>query len=210
MPSVSVKVILSSRKEILRWQIHLVIENSSLYDFFPKVGNLIKGEFIDVNIQCELNEILQTFGNFILFELQIPEDYQPSSIQRENNAFKVLVSNSTQLALPSFKLPKKPNKKDLLCQDLVAWIKNNGGDWKGKLAAESIGKSFINYLWNSIWYVDMCGVEKLKGRSIYPPKTFEEFFNRSDPSNYKNARPKFDYDCLNRHANLLFGHLNTP
>ncbi|CAB4481137.1 hypothetical protein RhiirA5_407137 [Rhizophagus irregularis] len=120
MPSVSVKVTLSSRKEILRWQIHLVIENPSLYDFFPKVGNSIKGEFVDVNIQCELNEILQTFGNFILFELQIPEDYQPSSIQRENNAFKVLVSNSTQLALPSFKLPKKPNKKDLLRQDLVA------------------------------------------------------------------------------------------
>ncbi|GBC37115.2 hypothetical protein GLOIN_2v1779246 [Rhizophagus irregularis DAOM 181602=DAOM 197198] len=107
MPSVSVKVTLSSRKEILRWQIHLVIENPSL-------------EFVDVNIQCELNEILQTFGNFILFELQIPEDYQPSSIQRENNAFKVLISNSTQLALPSFKLPKKPNKKDLLRQDLVA------------------------------------------------------------------------------------------
>lgn len=56
----------------------------------------------------------------------------------------------------------------------------------------------------------MCGVEKLKGRSIYPSKEFEEFFNRSDPSNYKNARPKFNYDCLNRHANLLFGHLNTP
>uniref|UniRef100_U9SKV1 Uncharacterized protein n=1 Tax=Rhizophagus irregularis (strain DAOM 181602 / DAOM 197198 / MUCL 43194) TaxID=747089 RepID=U9SKV1_RHIID len=131
MPSVSVKVTLSSRKEILRWQIHLVIENPSLYDFFrslasgqissgTKVGNSIKREFVDVNIQCELNEILQTFGNFILFELQIPEDYQPSSIQRENNAFKVLISNSTQLALPSFKLPKKPNKKDLLRQDLVA------------------------------------------------------------------------------------------
>lgn len=96
--------------------------NKDYHDFLlkAKVGNSIKREFVDVNIQCELNEILQTFGNFILFELQIPEDYQPSSIQRENNAFKVLISNSTQLALPSFKLPKKPNKKDLLRQDLVA------------------------------------------------------------------------------------------
>ena len=50
----------------------------------------------------------------------------------------------------------------------------------------------------------------MKGRAIHPPKELEEFFNRSDLSTYKNARPKFDYDCLNRHANLLFGHLNVP
>ena len=137
MPSVSVKVILSDRKEVLKWQIHPVIENPSLYDFFcllatgqilpevfinkdyhsfllkAKVENSTKGEFVNVNIQCELNEILWTFGNFVLFELQIPEDYQPP-LRKENNAFKILVSNSTQLALPSFKLPKKLNKKDLL------------------------------------------------------------------------------------------------
>jgi hypothetical protein len=154
--------------------------------------------------------VLHSFGNFILFELQIPEDYQSPFIERENDAFKVLVSNSTQLALPSFKLPKKPNKKDLLRQDLVAWIKNNGGGWKGRLAAESTGKSFINDLLNAIWYVDMCSVEKMKGRAIHPPKELEEFFNRADPSSYKNSRPQFDYDCLSRYANLLFGHLNAP
>src|SRR3954453_2241532 len=113
MPSVSIKVILSSKKEILKWQIHCVIKNPSMYNFFcflttrqissevfinkdyydfllkAKVGNSIKEEFVDFNIQCELNEILQTFGKFVLFELQIPEDYQPPSIQRENNAFKM-------------------------------------------------------------------------------------------------------------------------
>src|SRR3954471_20730068 len=96
MPSVSVKVILSDRKEILKWQIHPVIQNSSLYDFFrslatgqvspevfinkdyhnfllkAKVGSSIKGEFVNINIQCDLNEILQIFGKFVLFELQIP------------------------------------------------------------------------------------------------------------------------------------------
>ena len=50
----------------------------------------------------------------------------------------------------------------------------------------------------------------MKGRAIHPPKELEEFFNRSDPQSYKNARPNFDCDCLNRHTNLLFGHLNTP
>ena len=156
-----------------------------------------------------MNEILQTFGNFVLFELQIPEDYQPP-IQKEKNAFRELMSSASQLSLPSFQLPKKPNKQDLLRQDIVEWIRNNGGGWNGRSAAESTGKSFINDLLNAIWYIDTCGIEKMKGRAIHPPKEFEEFFNRSDPSSYKNARPKFDYDCVNRHANLLFGHLNAP
>jgi len=233
MPSVSIKVILSDRKEILNWQIHPVNENPSLNEFFhllatgqispevfidkdyhnfilkAKVGSSLKGEFVSINIHCKLNEILQSFGNFVLFELQLPEDYQ-LPIQGKKNAFNVLVSNSIQLFLPSFKSPKKPTKKDLLRNDIVTWIKNNGGGWKGKLAAESIGKSFINDLLNAIWYVDTCGIEKVKGRAIHFPKELEEFFNRSDPSSYKNARPKFDYDCLCRHTNLLFGHLNAP
>ncbi|CAB4374062.1 unnamed protein product [Rhizophagus irregularis] len=233
MPSISVKVILSNRKEVLKWQIHPIIGNPSLSEFFhslaigqispevfinkdyqsfllkAKIGNSLKDEFVDVNVQCELNEISQNFGNFVLFELQIPEDYQPV-LQKEKDAFKVLISNSTQLSLPSFNYPKKPNKKDLLRQNIVAWIKNNNGGWKGKIAAESMGKSFVNDLLNAIWYVDTCGVEKMKGRAIHPPKEFEEFFYRSDPSSYKNARPNFDYDCLNRYANLLFGYLNAP
>ncbi|CAB5374251.1 unnamed protein product [Rhizophagus irregularis] len=233
MPSISVKVILSNRKEVLKWQIHPIIGNPSLSEFFhslaigqispevfinkdyqsfllkAKIGNSLKDEFVDVNVQCELNEISQNFGNFVLFELQIPEDYQPV-LQKEKDAFKVLISNSTQLSLPSFNYPKKPNKKDLLHQNIVAWIKNNNGGWKGKIAAESMGKSFVNDLLNAIWYVDTCGVEKMKGRAIHPPKEFEEFFYRSDPSSYKNARPNFDYDCLNRYANLLFGYLNAP
>ncbi len=49
----------------------------------------------------------------------------------------------------------------------------------------------------------------MKKRIIHPFKEFEEFFNRLDPSSYKNVRPNFNYNCLNRYANLLFGHLNT-
>jgi len=85
--------------------------------------------------------------------LQIPEDYQPP-LQKEKDAFKILVSNSTQLALPFFKLSKKTNKKELLRQDIVEWIKNHGRGWKGNTNAESIGKPFINDLLNAIWYVD--------------------------------------------------------
>jgi len=50
----------------------------------------------------------------------------------------------------------------------------------------------------------------MRGRVIHLLKEFDEFFNRSDPSSYKSARPKFDYNCVNRYANLFFGHLNVP
>ncbi len=105
-------------------------------------------------------------------------------------------------------MSKKLNKKHLLYQDILIWIKDNNRGWKRKVAVESVGKSFINDLLNTIWYVDICDVKKIKERAIHFPKEFEEFFNRSDPSSYKNARLNFDYDCLNRYANLLFGYLN--
>jgi len=57
----------------------------------------------------------------------------------------MLVSNTTQLSLPSFNLPRKPNKMDLLRQYIVAWIKNNDWGWKERIAAESTGKSFVYY-----------------------------------------------------------------
>ncbi|GES77225.1 hypothetical protein GLOIN_2v1779246 [Rhizophagus clarus] len=89
MPSISVKVILNNRKEVLRWQIHPIIGNPSLSEFFHslaigqispevfinkdyqnfllkvKIGNSLKDEFVDINVQCELNEISQNFGNFV-------------------------------------------------------------------------------------------------------------------------------------------------
>ncbi len=72
---------------------------------------------------------------------------------------------------------------------------------------KSAGKLFIKcYI---VCIVDICGIKKIKGKAIYFPKELEEFFNRSDPSSYKNTRLNFNYNCLNRYANLLFRHLNT-
>ncbi|GES80328.1 hypothetical protein GLOIN_2v1779246 [Rhizophagus clarus] len=200
MPSISIKVILSNRKEVLRWQIHPIIGNPLLSEFFHSlvIGQILLEVFINKDYQ---NFLLKAkIGN------SLKDEFVDVNVQY---AFKVLISNSIQLSLPSFNLPKKPNKKDLLHHDIVVWIKNNDGGWKGRIAVESIGKSFINDLLNAIWYVDTCGVEKMKGRAIHPPKELEEFFNRSDPSSYKNTRPKFDYNCLGRYANLLFGYLNA-
>jgi len=82
MPSISIKVVLSDRKGIHNWQIHPVSNNLSLYEFLcllsigkilpkvfinknyldfllkAKVRNLLKDEFVNINIQCELNKIL--------------------------------------------------------------------------------------------------------------------------------------------------------
>ena len=107
-------------------------------------------------------------------------------------------------------MPKKLNKKHLLCQDILIWIKDNNEDWKEKVVMKSVKKSFINNSLNAIWYIDTCDVKKMKERAIYSLKKLKEFFNRLDLLSYKNAKPNFNYDCLNRYANLLFRYLNIP
>ena len=74
--------------------------------------------------------------------------------------------------LPIFNLPKNPNKR-FIAPGLSNMDK---GGWKGRVAAESMGKPFMNDLLNAIWYVDTCGFEKMKGRAIHPQKELEEFF----------------------------------
>ena len=45
--------------------------------------------------------------------------------------------------------------------DLSNWIKNNGGEWKGKDAAQNVGKKFVTDLTSVLWYVYSCSVETL-------------------------------------------------
>ncbi len=46
--------------------------------------------------------------------------------------------------------------------DLSNWIKNNGGGWKGKEAAQNIGKKFVTDLASALWYVDSCSVKNFR------------------------------------------------
>jgi hypothetical protein len=90
-------------EKVLNRQIHPIAGNPSLCEFFrllatgeispeifinnnyhdfllkAKVGNSLKDEFVNVNIQCELNEILQTFGNlfYLNYKYQKTIKYQP-------------------------------------------------------------------------------------------------------------------------------------
>ena len=49
MPSVSVKVVLSDRKEVLKWQIHPVTGNPSLSEYFHLLANGLISPEIFIN-----------------------------------------------------------------------------------------------------------------------------------------------------------------
>uniref|UniRef100_U9TKM5 Uncharacterized protein n=1 Tax=Rhizophagus irregularis (strain DAOM 181602 / DAOM 197198 / MUCL 43194) TaxID=747089 RepID=U9TKM5_RHIID len=87
------------------------------------------------------------------------------------------------------------NALEKLRLDLSNWIKNNGGGWKGRDAAQSIGKKFVTDLTSALWYIDSRSVETLN-QKFKIPVIFDEFFGRSQPESYKSARPKFNSDEL--------------
>jgi len=107
------------------------------------------------------------------------------------NAFDLLMNSSTTLYLPEFN-PIPRNALDQLKIDITNLIKNNGRGWFEKDVTENIGKKFVIDLANAIWYVDIRGFNQ----KYKVPILFENFFDRANPSNYKNTRPKFDFDNL--------------
>jgi hypothetical protein len=74
------------------------------------VGHSLRDEFVNVNIQCELNEILQTFRKFVLFELQISEDYYPP-IQNEKMHLEYLSLIPPNFLYLLFNYQKSQTKK---------------------------------------------------------------------------------------------------
>lgn len=50
----------------------------------------------------------------------------------------------------------KPNKKEQLQNDIIMWIEKENGGWIGPDVAETIGKPFVQYLTNTLWYIDAC------------------------------------------------------
>ncbi|PKK58257.1 hypothetical protein RhiirC2_796605 [Rhizophagus irregularis] len=110
------------------------------------------------------------------------------------NAFDILNANSSNLFVPEFGNSPR-NALEKLRLDLSNWIKNNGGGWKGRDAAQSIRKKFVTDLTSALWYIDSRSVETLN-QKFKIPVIFDEFFGRSQPESYKSARPKFNSDEL--------------
>ena len=83
--------------------------------------------------------------------------------------------------------------------DLSNWIKDNGGGWRGKDAAQNIGKKFVTDLASALWYINSHFIKTLD-QKFKIPIIFCEFFGRSFPENYKSSRPKFNSEELTLHS----------
>jgi hypothetical protein len=89
---------------------------------------------------------------------------------------------------------------------LSNWIKNNDVGWRGKDAAQNIGKKFVTDLTSALWYVDSRSVETLN-QKFKIPEIFNEFFGRSHPENYKNPRPKFNSEELIQQSKKILNYV---
>ena len=120
------------------------------------------------------------------------------------NAFDILRASSNDLFVPEFNDSPR-NALEKLRIDLSNWIKNNGGGWKGKEAAQNIGKKFVTDLASALWYFDSCSVKTLD-QKFKIPIIFFEFFERSFPENYKSSRPKFNSEELIQQSKKILNY----
>src|SRR6266542_3824696 len=186
-------------------------ENVTIKDFFATFAiDTLEPEFWNVNFEAYLGKM--KFGNEekvgkrckvyeaskiydIFVKIKIIDLNSNSNEERPlRNAFDLLMNSSTTLYFLEFN-PISRNALDQLKIDITNLIKNNGGGWFEKDVAENIGKKFVIDLANAIWYVDIRGFNTFN-QKYKVPILFENFFDRANPSNYKNARPKFDFDNL--------------
>ena len=200
-------------------------ENVTVEDFFTTFAiDTLEPEFWNVNFEayfgkmkfgnkekvgkrCKVYEASKIYGVFI--EIKIIDLNDNSNEERPlRNAFDLLMKSSTTLYLPEFN-PTPRNALDQLKIDLTNFINNNGGGWIGKDVAENIGKKFVTDLANAIWYVDIRGFDTFN-QKYKVPTLFENFFGHANPSNYKNARPKFDFDNLQVLNKKLMNYLELP
>src|SRR5271154_4596141 len=102
----------------------------------------------------------------------------------------------SQLYLPIFSQSRKSNRKQILRNNLVDWIKHHGSGWSSQTYANMQGKQFITCLTETIWYIDMCNHKKFEERNNHIPELLLEFFGRANPESYKESRKSFDANEL--------------
>lgn len=157
-----------------------------------------------ISAQCIAWEASLQYGIYAHFYL-ISQEMISHRISNPISAFDILKASSNDLFVPEFNDSPR-NALEKLRLDLSNWVKNNGGGWKGKDAADSIGKKFITDLASALWYVDSRSVETLD-QKFKIPVTFYEFFGRSFPENYKSSRPKFSYEELTQQSKKILNYV---
>jgi hypothetical protein len=136
-----------------------------------------------VVLDCPIADATKNFGQCIEFRLQ---DI-PRQLSVRKNAFDILLQESNQRYLP--KMKENGNEKERMIFDFVDYLQENNAGWVGKDVAESLGREFVKYVTEAIWYIDMCGVKKLKDRGYNIPKQLDNFFERANPAKYKKKDP---------------------
>lgn len=223
MPIVHVKI--SYKSEILKdWEGLPVDKETKINDFFGDISILyLSSEWWDANFevkfspsktlvgekisaQCIAWEAACQYGFYAHFYLISQEIIESHRVPTVNiNAFDIIRASSNSIFVPEFNDPPK-NALEKLRIDLSNWIKNNGGGWKGKDAAQHIGKKFVTDLASALWYVDSCSVKTLD-QKFRIPVIFDEFFGRSFPENYKRSRPKFNSEELTQHSKKILNYV---
>ncbi|CAG8773665.1 38873_t:CDS:1, partial [Gigaspora margarita] len=138
------------------------------------------------NLNYNIIELINNFRINIHYYLK---SNQSSPLLSFQNGLSIIMKNTQrdQLYLLVFLQPFKPNWKQVLQQDIINWIKDNGGSWSSLSFANSEGKKFIINLTKVIWCIDMCDHNKFKERSYHIPLIFMQFFEQANPESYKEG-----------------------
>ena len=136
----------------------------------------------ECDVQVENNSILgdciPVLGHFVKFvacKTENPCSSMSAENQCKQDAFQLLMASSKD----ETKLPKayeNPKRNDLkLYNDILGWLKSLKIGWSNGLDANSISKSFVIALRDTLWYID--GHWKtLSGRGYHIPDTLKKMF----------------------------------
>ncbi|RIB29082.1 hypothetical protein C2G38_2156325 [Gigaspora rosea] len=120
----------------------------------------------NIDLACNLWEVALDYGKHFVFQLLILQTTSPN--REDANSFEIMFNTQNSITLPTWKASAKPNKKDQLRSDIVAWIKKENCGWIGLNMAETVGKPFIQDLTNVLWYIDGCNSDTFTQRYNLP------------------------------------------
>lgn len=114
----------------------------------------------------------------------------PGKEKFKKDAFKVLMSASKRLTLPSPQ--NKDNNKRIVYNKILQILEKAGLGF----TVESLesGKNFLNAETNSLWYVDPF-IDRFNSRGLIHPLLFEHLVGFNDPQKARNGQIKFTCKC---------------
>lgn len=122
----------------------------------------------------------------------------PGKEKFKKDAFKVLMSASKRLTLPS---PHNEDNNKRIVYNKILQILEKAGLGFTVESLES-GKNFLNAVTNSLWYVDPF-IDRFNSRGLFHPLLFEHLVGFNDPSKSKHRKLEMDRSSLLANAQQL-------